>query len=272
MKKSSLITVMLASLMGLVACNKTPAEPPKKEYTYESAIAAVCDQFNTAFELTGDDAVTYDKESDESYYMVMNFGDALEIDQLKTLVDTYLIVEDFTPKYEDWMVDEDEGIEFNFKDYTWNKVLIEYLVYERTGSENSGYDGNYLLVSTGRTFLDWLDADDFEHYLGVQNGSLPTVTLPEGADYRFRFFEENKLGEGSPKQLVGLFYCDVEDEFKAAFEAAGWAFRTIDPLSGLAGYFNSDATLFALLSYEPADDQYEEMTIVQLYNVNDVIE
>ena len=267
MKKLGLLTVTLAGLMGLVACNKPAPAPVGPSYTVESAANAVCDKLNTVFELEGEDKISPTKDSDDEYYIVMNLGDGVTEDQLMAFVDQNLLIDDFAAKTTTWNQEEDEGIVFNFRDFQWEKVLLEYVVYERTGSENPGHDGMYLLIESLRSFKNWVDADDIEHYLDVKNGAIPEITIPEGGEYRWKFFAEGALSTDSARQLVGLFYFNCETAFDTAFKAAGWNYR-----SSLGGYFNEDATLFALLSYEPADAQYSEMTILQIFNVNDILE
>ena len=116
MKKLGLLTVALATVMGLGACNQpAPGPEPGPKYTVESAINLVCDKLNTVFELEGEDKITPEKEDDDTYYIVMNLGD-VDPEQLMTFVDANLLVEDFTPKQATWAQEEDEGIVFNFKD------------------------------------------------------------------------------------------------------------------------------------------------------------
>ena len=266
MKKLGLFAVAMASILGLAGCK--PAGP--KTYTIESAMNEVVDLVNKAFELEGDDKEEATKASDDEYYWFMNFGNTVTEEQLMAFVDQKLLVSDFTAKSEEWGEEEDDGTTIYYRDFQWNKVVLEYLVYEQSGNENPNYDGVYLLIESVRGFLDWIDADDINHFLDVEDGSLPTITIPEDGEYKFRFFEEGKLGDESPKQLVGLFYFNCEEAFDTALKAANWTYRSIG--GGYYGYFNEDATLFILLSYEPADDEYDEMTIVQMFAVSDLFE
>ena len=259
MKNLGLLTVTLAGLIGLIACNKPAPGPVEPSYTVESAANAVCDKLNTVFELEGEDKITPTKDSDDEYYIVMNLGDGVTEDQLMAFVDANLLVDDFTAKTETWKQEEDEGIVFNFRDFQWEKILLEYVVYERTGSENPGYDGMYLLIESLRSFKDWADADDFEYYLDVKNGSFPQITIPEGGEYRWRFYP----AEGTlPRQIVLITWWNSEAAFDTALKAAGWNYR-----SSLEGYFNEDATLFAMVEYYADYDA----TQISIFNVNDII-
>ena len=63
MKKSSLITVALASLVALVGCNKQPSGP-KEKYPEEKSIVSTC--VSTFF---GDDVLDYIETGDDAVYL-----------------------------------------------------------------------------------------------------------------------------------------------------------------------------------------------------------
>lgn len=212
MKKSSLITVALASLVALVGCNKQPT-PKKEKYPEEKSIVSAC---VSAF--FGDEVLDYIETGDEAVYLGKDeegnpvygpgasfdviFWDTQDAETGETTVYSlgsiigfigYNVVEEEYAAPDITAVMEEAELNFNYTAYAWNYPSFihneggeDYLI---APLQIPGYqlEGTYLRVdmSTGYIYQR-LDVElilatgvarsDLEDYFGPEAAAAISAT------------------------------------------------------------------------------------------------